>query len=161
EDYVRSYETIQRAAFERRPGRVGPEMFVGSYIGPRLRNGQLIDQTCVVALVRQKVRDKARICESCRLDELKDQIGADIVVCPVGRTGTTDWTVEIPDGLMYTEEKPIKCGATIGPYSGTSPTGTLGALVLGHDNKLYILSNNHVLAGVSGIIDGVYPVGLP
>src|SRR5262245_47430958 len=72
--YMRSPETIERAAFERRAGRVGPESLVGSYIGPRVKAGRLTDEMCVVGLVRRKERDRARICESCRLHDLQDRI---------------------------------------------------------------------------------------
>jgi hypothetical protein len=161
-DYMDSSETIERAAFERRrPGMVGPESLVGSYIGRRYeqRKGRFTEEMCVVGTVEVKV-DKQQVCDSCRLDSLADKVGAPIDVVPVGRPRTMDWTIELPPGLVLAENPPIRCGTTIGPYDGTAPTGTFGALVLGNDNRRYILSNNHVLAGVSGVWDGI-GVGLP
>jgi hypothetical protein len=113
---------------------------------------------CVVAMVERKVRNRERICESCRLHDLSERIGADIDVHPVGRTRTADWDIEIPDGLITQETPPVFWGTTIGPETGTRPTGTLGALVL-KGNKQYILSNNHVLAGVRGTVDN-HAIGL-
>jgi hypothetical protein len=159
--------TIERAAFERRAGRVGPEMMVGTYIGPRIKGGRLqkkgrkAARACVVAMVRHKVTNHERICESCRLHELQDHIGAEIDVLPVGRVGSTGWDIDIPDGIILQEDPPILCGTTIGPRAGLAPTGTYGALVLGNDDKQYMLSNNHVLADVSGIVDGIHAVGIP
>jgi hypothetical protein len=154
-------KTIERAAFERRKGRVGPEMFVGSYIGPRVRDGRRTNDTCVVALVRRKVTDHERICESCRLHELRDHIGADIDVHPVGRPHTAGWDIEIPVGIVTKDPLPILCGTSIGVHLGATETGTYGALVLGKDDKQYMLSNNHILAGVSGTVDVVKEVGIP
>src|SRR5262245_152088 len=66
-EYMTSPETIERAAFERRPGRVGPETFLGSYVGPRIRQGKLVKENCVVCMVQRKIHDRERICESVRL----------------------------------------------------------------------------------------------
>src|SRR5262249_13204478 len=68
--HMRDPATIERAAFERRAGRVGPEMLVGTFIGQRIKNRRRTRETCVVALVRRKVTDHERICESCRLHEM-------------------------------------------------------------------------------------------
>jgi hypothetical protein len=158
-EYMKSPETMDRSESERRPGQLGPRNFVGSYFGPRFRNGRQTDQMCVVGMVQRKVGEDFRICKLCRLDELKDRIGAEIDVREVGTGHTTDWDINIPSPsdpwIARQQQAPVTCGATVGPHDGTSPTGTCGALVLGVDNNHYILSNNHVLAGVTARVDGI------
>ncbi len=158
--HMRSFETIERAEFERRskPWLIGPESYTGSFIGLRRTAGVQTNELAVVGMVPRKVKEKAQIATPCRLDALQSALGIEIDVVPVGRTRTADWSLDVPDALTFEENKPIRCGASIGPQTAT---GTYGALVLGNDNQQYILSNNHVLAGVSGIVNGTIGVGLP
>jgi hypothetical protein len=161
-EHLTSPETLERAHFEREPGMIGPEGFAGTFIGSRWKKGKRTKHLCLVAMVQKKVKDPARVCESVHLHNLKDRVGADIDVIGIGQPRATSWNdLVIPDGITFQEEKPIRCGASIGPRAGTRPTGTYGALVLGKDGKVYLLSNNHVLAGVSGIVNGQVSVGLP
>src|SRR5258708_373817 len=50
EAHMRSFETVERAEFERRrkPWMVGPESFLGSFIGRRWKAGKPSDEPAVV-----------------------------------------------------------------------------------------------------------------
>jgi hypothetical protein len=166
-EYMRSPETLERAAFERRgdPAKIGAECFAGVSIGPRVRKGKTGKQVCVVVKVKQKVRDKSRIADSVRLDKLKSEIGADIDVVEVAQpavSSAVDWgTIILPGGNTDQQLDPPSCGCSVGPQ-GSGLTGTCGAVVFAGDGDKHILSNNHVLAGLVGTIqpDGISN-GLP
>lgn len=153
EAHMTSIEVIEQAYFDRQTGRIGAEMFRGSCIGPRMKDGRPTREMCVMAIVPQKVRDHRRLGESCRLHELADRIGAPIDVVPVSRPRTMNWDLALPGPgdpqFSFQQIPPILGGTSVGP---TNATGTFGGLVIGKDEEQYLLSNNHVLAGVSATI---------
>ncbi len=127
--------------------RVGLENVQAIYIGENFEDGKPTGELAVKVLVRKKVRDAKSIEDEAKIPpELKVQgkmVKTDIE-SSVGETPTTGC---IPGEPPYNSDQSptVNCGASIGHYDSRQ-TGTFGGLVIRSDNKICILSNNHVLA---------------
>ncbi len=170
--YMRDPGTVRQAHAERLAGQVGPEEFKSAFVGLRLTGGKLTAERCVIATVRRKEDDTAMLCDAVRMDKLPARLGfkpgvtIDVVAepGPVKTMALDDpWVTIDLSALASTlsqrqplgEGEELPEGYTIGAFGDGGLTGTFGALVKKNgDGKRYILSNNHVLAKVSGHVNG-------
>jgi len=152
----------------KRPGMVGPTNFLGSYIGTKRIGGRSTGKWALVVMVRRKVRDERRVPAGAMIPKriVVEYAGKSYIVpvdvVEVGQTGTRDnWNddVDLLEGFNVFEN-PALCGTTISPTTGPALSGTFGAVVTNANNDRFILSNNHVLAGVRGTFGGT-KTGLP
>jgi hypothetical protein len=89
-----------------------------------------------------------------------DDVDGDTATVVVHRIGKVMIRPEMASGAthagrVYERNGRIACGGSCAP-SGENYAGTIGALVRTSDNRLFVLSNNHVLAAANHV-----PVGMP
>lgn len=111
----------------------GLENILGVGIGMKEVAGGVTGELAVKVFVREKVASR-RISEATSIPEEMDGVPTDIE--PTGALKNFSYAAEYP--------RPVPCGVSCGHLDITS--GTVGALVVLRNNRLAILSNNHVLA---------------
>lgn len=122
-------------------GPAGPHNVVGSFIGEKWTNGKPTGNLAVVVMVRTKFGD----------EDVPDEAALPQSVAGDGHGDELVDVWEVGDVIPYyrNRETPARYGASIG-LQNIPATGTLGCLVrMAADDKLCILSNNHVMANVN------------
>ncbi len=122
---------------------------IGMGIGLRIRGGEQTDERVVKVYVSQKV---SKECLS------KEHLIPSTVQIAKKRVPVDVEAALIPEAQLFTlRSRPLVGGSSIGPTTpGFTWTGSLGCCVTLDDDNTYILSNNHVLAGL-----GQLPIGTP
>lgn len=125
---------------------------VGIGAGYKVRGGELTDLLSLVVMVARKLPK--------RLLTLKDAVPRklDDIFTDVVQTGSVRLTQLDP--VRVSPQRPAFPGVSIGHYKVTA--GTFGAVVRDRSSgRLYILSNNHILANLTDGQDGRGKVGDP
>lgn len=128
---VEKFFSSRRRSAKRTTKRHGINNIVGVGTGAKITKGQLTDTHAVIVYVIQKVPRHA-VVETCHIPPLIDGVPTDVV--------------ETGEFFAAGATRPAPGGVSIG-HAGMG-SGTLGCLV-SSQNKLYLLSNNHVIAGVN------------
>jgi hypothetical protein len=123
-------------------GLSGPENIVGTYLGEKWEGGRPTGKLGVVVMVRTKQADEAKVAPAFLVGQ-SEAVGSESVPLDVRVVGDP-----VPHEGFQSREVPAAYGASIG-LAAVGATGTLGCLVRTNDDRLCILSNNHVLADVN------------
>jgi len=141
------------------PGQSGPENIIGTCIGESRQNDLPTGKLSVIVMVKRKIRDEDKIQPQSMLPESVTYEGheypVDVIETGEIFAGTQQGT---PDHPQFPEDiDPAICGCSIG-LRGGQDAGTLGCLVrvkrIGGNDKVCILSNNHVIGGINKANEG-------
>lgn len=123
------------------PGPLGIENIQGVGIGIRSSAGSYTGEVAVKVFVKEKA-PMARLTASTAIPSSVNGVPTDIE--EVGELVSQTYKARYP--------RPVPCGVSCGHFKITA--GTIGALVVLDNNRLAILSNNHVLANENNAVRG-------
>ncbi len=135
DSFVRSTITARdRAEVLREPQRLGPENVVAVGIGEKMEGGRSTGDLAAVVSVQVKESDHEKI-------ETESLVPSEIAGLPTDVEQVGEYKIE----QTLKAHRPLLAGVSVG-LLGTGGAGTLGCYVRDSDERVLMLSNNHVLA---------------